>query len=358
MRTVPTSAHAGAQILRLYRSMALGAARSFGLEGRRGADAELSDDDIAKADVDEVLGRVLVGPSGWLDLWTAGDLVGFRSDGDDVTIELAGEPATPDGLAGGLQAAFDRLNEGDGMPIRVAELVNHALGDLPEAPVRAAVLPPVGDLLPDNGFEIRNGFVGPEGTDWDKFERVSAAAVVDVRERLGSSQLAVGDLLCPHVVADGETHQLVGGVIPLPLNLRDQLVAALDGRGPAVELARRIGAAFSSVEETGGDEASGPILPTAAGALADFMREREDRWMDESVPALGGLTPREAAGDPLGRGQLEDLLDLFDRQGTPPSAVTFDTARLRAALGVEPQQVLQPRATRPPALGDGMGMVL
>ena len=43
---------------------------------------------------------------------------------------------------------------------------------------------------------------------------------------------------------------------------------------------------------------AGPLPPAAAQALAAFVREQEERWVDEAVPALGGLTPRQAAADP------------------------------------------------------------
>ncbi len=38
------------------------------------------------------------------------------------------------------------------------------------------------------------------------------------------------------------------------------------------------------------------------------------QWIDESVPALGGLTPREAIKTPEGRQQVSDLLDYIGRQ--------------------------------------------
>jgi hypothetical protein len=68
--------------------------------------------------------------------------------------------------------------------------------------------------------------------------------------------------------------------------------------------------------------------------LAAFVREQEERWVDEPVPALAGLTPRQAAADPTRRQQLEALLRDFDRQRPPPGAATFDTARLRDLLGL------------------------
>ena len=74
-----------------------------------------------------------------------------------------------------------------------------------------------------------------------------------------------------------------------------------------------------------------PTVPVeAAGALAGFMREQEDRWLEEQIPALKGLTPRQAAADPTRREELEALLRKFDRKQPPAGALTFDTSRLRS----------------------------
>lgn len=65
--------------------------------------------------------------------------------------------------------------------------------------------------------------------------------------------------------------------------------------------------------------------------LAEFVRQYEDRWLDDSIPALGGATPREAAADPTRRDDLIRLLDTF------PAAVTpgmMDPDRLRRLLGL------------------------
>jgi hypothetical protein len=65
-------------------------------------------------------------------------------------------------------------------------------------------------------------------------------------------------------------------------------------------------------------------------SVEQFVRDREQQWVDEPVPMLGGLTPREAAVDPVGRVDLDRLLRQYeDRSGTPG---TFDVARLRQLL--------------------------
>jgi hypothetical protein len=63
------------------------------------------------------------------------------------------------------------------------------------------------------------------------------------------------------------------------------------------------------------------------------------QWLDESIPALGGLTPRQAAADKAGRRELDALLkdlEWSDRKAGPRHANqgTMDPARLRAMLGL------------------------
>jgi hypothetical protein len=66
--------------------------------------------------------------------------------------------------------------------------------------------------------------------------------------------------------------------------------------------------------------------------MRQHMREYEEKWLDMSVPALGGRTPREAVTDPVGREQVEQLL-----AGFPPvnaDGTSMDPARLRDLLGL------------------------
>jgi len=46
--------------------------------------------------------------------------------------------------------------------------------------------------------------------------------------------------------------------------------------------------------------------------LSKTMEEWAHRWVDESIPALGGKTPREAVKTPEGRAKVEDLLKDFE----------------------------------------------
>jgi hypothetical protein len=68
-------------------------------------------------------------------------------------------------------------------------------------------------------------------------------------------------------------------------------------------------------------------------AMRTFVLEKEAEWLDSSIPALSGLTPRQAAKDPTRREDLVALLNEFDhRDEKKPGLFTFDVARLREAL--------------------------
>jgi hypothetical protein len=71
--------------------------------------------------------------------------------------------------------------------------------------------------------------------------------------------------------------------------------------------------------------------PEVAEVLANFMQSMEERWIDESIPALGGRTPRDAITDPIGREQVEQLLASFPHIDHPGA---MSPVRLRALLGL------------------------
>ena len=73
----------------------------------------------------------------------------------------------------------------------------------------------------------------------------------------------------------------------------------------------------------------------SADDLDAIRRHLEERWLADSIPALGGQTPREAAGSER-RGDLIALLDDYewaDRRS--PSPMAMDLGRLRRELGLE-----------------------
>lgn len=67
-------------------------------------------------------------------------------------------------------------------------------------------------------------------------------------------------------------------------------------------------------------------------ALLEEVRDRfEQRWCDESIPALSGLTPRQAAEDPTRRDELVQLIASFEAP-VHDDAVTMRPERLRQLL--------------------------
>ena len=75
-----------------------------------------------------------------------------------------------------------------------------------------------------------------------------------------------------------------------------------------------------------------PTDPAMAEVLEKFVRQHEERWVDEHIPALGGVTPREAVDDPTRRDELIRLLDSFDDYPSMPGTMNVDN--LRRALGL------------------------
>lgn len=78
-------------------------------------------------------------------------------------------------------------------------------------------------------------------------------------------------------------------------------------------------------------ESSSPADLELAAYLEQYMLDYERTWLDESIPALDGFTPREAAADPTRRGDLIALINSFP----PPQPGTMNRDRLRAALGLD-----------------------
>ncbi|HET7719071.1 MAG TPA: SEC-C metal-binding domain-containing protein, partial [Acidimicrobiales bacterium] len=79
------------------------------------------------------------------------------------------------------------------------------------------------------------------------------------------------------------------------------------------------------------------VVPTGDPPGPEFLAEIQDlleqRWLDESVPALAGLTPRQAAADPTRRDELRRLIASFPgADGLPEGAVTMRPGRLRELL--------------------------
>ncbi len=117
---------------------------------------------------------------------------------------------------------------------------------------------------------------------------------------------------------------VLGGFVELDATIDD-----LDDRELAEDFAE-FGLDVPDMTPLGMRGGSAELTPDV---MTEIALQMEERWMSESVPALGGLTPRQAADDPTRRGDLVALLSSFP-PGVP-GMITFDPTRLATALGVD-----------------------
>ena len=92
------------------------------------------------------------------------------------------------------------------------------------------------------------------------------------------------------------------------------------------------------------DDGEGVGALTDLEALPDDVRRAlevtiggyEVRWIDDAVPALGGLTPRQALDDPTRREDLFALLREMRSRTPPAGGVGMSADRIEALLGIHP----------------------
>jgi hypothetical protein len=81
-----------------------------------------------------------------------------------------------------------------------------------------------------------------------------------------------------------------------------------------------------------------------------FLDEYYERWLDSSIPALGGRTPRDLCRTPAGRRRLEELLrelDLIEEGRARRGEPHYDVNRVRARLGLRRER-RSPASVRSP----------
>jgi hypothetical protein len=98
---------------------------------------------------------------------------------------------------------------------------------------------------------------------------------------------------------------------------------------------------FKTVEEMLREPVS-PVDGAAPVVPPEFWAELEERelrsWIDESIPALGGLTPRQAVETAEGRRAVLDLIDYMTSDElmgrVPPGAMAPDYRKVKKMLGL------------------------
>ena len=79
--------------------------------------------------------------------------------------------------------------------------------------------------------------------------------------------------------------------------------------------------------------------PEAVAAMRAFREQHMTAWLDDSIPALDGLTPRHAATLPRMRRRLDVLLKEFEQsEARLPLDEQIDIQRLRVSLGMAADQ--------------------
>lgn len=230
-----------------------------------------------------------------------------------------------------------------------------------------------GELLPDDEHLLATAWLTSDRSVHEvvsvergvgmTLRNLATGDVADVRERTASRTARVGERYCARVVPDGASHQIIGGVFPVRTG-HEETVLELCAQADPLELCAWAGAlaqpprivhrpgmfesmldrdAIEAVLDELGDADESTVL---ARLHAEISRQAQARWLDDTIPALGGLTPRQAAADPTRREQLERLLAEFDLRdervrdldlgldGVTGGPITYDTAALRRELGL------------------------
>lgn len=130
-----------------------------------------------------------------------------------------------------------------------------------------------------------------------------------------------------------------GDHLEVDVNSNERLERVLAVLDPVAEVVSRsslpVATAADLKRMTAGSDAPPDPAPELPADVLEEVRERIERqWLDEEVPALGGLTLREAAADPTRREDLVTLLRSFER--VPLSGdLAMRPDVLRRELGIE-----------------------
>ena len=179
---------------------------------------------------------------------------------------------------------------------------------------------------------------------------VRTGDIHEVRERAGSTQVKVGELCCARVVPAGDTMQIFGGIEPVSLGERDDLIALLDDDPDPVELVATLSRRFAPpvLQNTEGE----PLMMCDAtlrvgdpAALTEALDDAYDRDDDEPDGALVWFEHVITHGMQRIRAHLELTGDQLHVHAN--SEARFE--RVLAAIGTLDPSVTVLRETREPA---------
>jgi yecA family protein len=87
------------------------------------------------------------------------------------------------------------------------------------------------------------------------------------------------------------------------------------------------------------EEARWRASPEAREAMRQIQEQQWEEWIDDKIPALDGLTPREAVRRSDAREMVEALLLQFERHGVEAGEDAYDFNRLRRKLGLRTREI-------------------
>ena len=144
-----------------------------------------------------------------------------------------------------------------------------------------------------------------------------------------------GTTILASITRDGD--ELIGEVnsVERAATLRALVETAIPTADLVDETVQDVADALAARRALGNEETPSPETtdPAVRELVRTTVASYEGRWVEEPVPALGGRTPREAVGDPIGREQVVRLLDSFPIPDDDDIGA-MDPRRLRAALGL------------------------
>lgn len=276
--------------------------------------------------------------------WLMRKSVGFLErraglTGDDVYDAVVARATDPDDEASARAAVDDPL---------VLDVVLHEGGWF------AQFVEERGELLPEDELLLAQAWLLVDRAVYDVEQTrpgqgvtvrdLRTGDVIEVREKTFSRTARVGMRVCARAVPGGELHQFAGGIFRVAPGTEGQVLELLDD-GDGVELLGHVADLHRPpvVVGPGGhrvqvgsapSRASTPLPPVDAGTAEQVMQHLEHRWCTEPVPALGGLTPEQAAQDPTRRDDVVRLIASFPTPDPSTGALGLRPQALRDRLGL------------------------
>jgi hypothetical protein len=175
---------------------------------------------------------------------------------------------------------------------------------------------------------VRRGLLAMPDAVADDPEEGESGFVVRF-ERDGNARGALPSTLIGRAILDGGRLRIESNSIERADRLRTALTFRIREHTDPTALVKE-------ARGKGTPPAPKPMPPEVQATVRRLMEEHYRRWLDEEIPALGGLTPREAAkGKGAKRRALELLLvELEAMEAGKPPGERFDVTILKRDLGL------------------------